>query len=513
MKKIPGKLALQFLFLIVIFAVADGQENPTIVSGEPFAIQNGNMNNLLIWDENNYFLLHLNDKDEFGINSGEDASIEVFNKSLNHQSTIFLSSPEGTKYRRLEPVSFIKTNDGFLLLAKNYTTAQKVMKSCIFKISNDGLILQAKDIGEIEGIAISNEKFHFFQLDKIIENGNIRFVYSQVIPTDLNVPERVSFIIYDESLNLTDERLINFPDDILDYEISDIIVSESGQAFFRIETSNPFLIEKTIHQLIIYDILNDKTQNLEFNPEAGEIAKATLKKVGNDIVAFFGYFTKKHDDHVLKGVMYYLFDTKTGQLLRHEIYDASPDVLKIFDPKNLHSTSVYENLKPQEIHLTADGHVLLLLEYNWKKLMIVQDREGKPWTTPYFYANEIFILNFNTSDNFENAGVLPKEQLQSGGFNAIGFSGFVVGNELFVVFNDNPKNAEEYNAEKLKPMKSGFSPMIAKYNYRENSYAKEILKTKNAGIIFEPGTIYKISDHSVILLNHSRPFNILEIRF
>ncbi len=94
--------------------------------------------------------------------------------------------------------------------------------------------------------------------------------------------------------------------------------------------------------------------------------------------------------------------------------------------------------------------------------MIVQDREGKPWTTPYFYANEIFILNFNTSDNFENAGVLPKEQLQSGGFNAIGFSGFVVGNELFVVFNDNPKNAEEYNAEKLKPMKSGFSPMIAK---------------------------------------------------
>ncbi len=320
MKKIPGKLALQFLFLIVIFAVADGQENPTIVSGEPFAIQNGNMNNLLIWDENNYYLLHLNDKDEFGINSGEDASIEVFNKSLNHQSTIFLSSPEGTKYRRFEPVSFIKTKDGFLLLAKNYTTAQKVMKSCIFKISNDGLILQAKDIGEIEGIAISNEKFHFFQLDKIIENGNIRFVYSQVIPTDLNVPERVSFIIYDESLNLTDERLINFPDDILDYEISDIIVSESGQAFFRIETSNPFLIEKTIHQLIIYDILNDKTQNLEFNPEAGEIAKATLKKVGNDIVAFFGYFTKKHDDHVLKGVMYYLFDTKTGQFSTPKTY-------------------------------------------------------------------------------------------------------------------------------------------------------------------------------------------------
>lgn len=513
MIKIPVKLALQILFLFVIFAVADGQENPTIVSGEPFAIQNGKMNNLLIWDENNYYLLHLNDKGDFEINTGADASIEVFNKEMNHISTIPVRCPEGTKYKRFEPISFIRTNDGFLVLAKNYNTSQKLIKSFIFKISDDGLILLVKSIGEIEGIAVSDEKFHFFQLDKIIENDVIRFVYSQILPTDINVPERVSFIIYDENLTITGERLINFPDDILDYHLSQIVMSESGQAFFRIETSNPYQMDKTIHQLIIYDILNDKTQNLEFNPEGGEIAKATLKKADNNTVGFFGYFTQKHDDPAPKGVLYYLFEANTGKLLRHEIYELSPEIREMFDPENLFSSSDYDHLMPQEIFLTSDNQVLLLFEFYWEKLMIVQDREGKPWTTPYFYANEIIILSFDKADEFVNAGILPKEQLQANAFDLIGFSSFLTKNELIIIFNDNPKNAAEYRIEKLKPMKSGYSPMIAKYNLQKAAYSKEILNTKNAGIIFEPGAIYKISDHSVIFLNHSRPFNLIEIRF
>lgn len=507
------KPALQILLLLIVLAPVKAQDDITVMAGQSFDVGSGKMSNLMAWDESNYYLLHLNDKDEFEINSGFDASIEVFSTALDHISTIPVRYTEGTKYKRHEPVSFIKTTDGFLLLTKNYITAQKVMKSFIFKISNEGFIIQAKSIGEIEGIALLNEKFHFFDLYKIRENEATRIVYSQVIPTDINVPERINFIIYDENLNITGERLINFPDDILDYEIADMIVSETGQAFFRIETSNPYMMEKTIHQLIIYDILNDKTQNYEFNPEGGEIAKATLKTAENSKLGFFGYFTKKQTDFTPKGVMYYVFDGKTGQLLRYNTTEISPEVLEILNPKNLYSTSDYEHFKPQEIHLTADNHLLLLFEYNWKKLMIVQDREGKPWTTPYFYANEIFILGFDANDNFEKACMIPKEQLQPANFNEIGFSGFVDGNELFVVYNDNPKNAGEYRIEILKTMKSSFVAMIAKYSHHEASYSKEIFKTKNAGIIFEPGAFYKISDHSVIFLNHSKPFNLIEIRF
>jgi hypothetical protein len=513
MVKFLVKPALQLLLLLLIFAQAKAQETLSIVPGQTFDAGSGKMSKLLVCDENNYYIVRLNDKGDFEINTGADASIEVFNKEMNHISTIPVRCPEGTKYKRFEPISFIRTNDGFLVLAKNYNTSQKLIKSFIFKISDDGLILLVKSIGEIEGIAVSDEKFHFFQLDKIIENDVIRFVYSQILPTDINVPERVSFIIYDENLTITGERLINFPDDILDYHLSQIVMSESGQAFFRIETSNPYQMDKTIHQLIIYDILNDKTQNLEFNPEGGEIAKATLKKADNNTVGFFGYFTQKHDDPAPKGVLYYLFEANTGKLLRHEIYELSPEIREMYDPKNLFSASDYDHLMPQEIFLTSDNQVLLLFEFYWKKLMIVQDREGKPWTTPYFYANEIIILTFDQTDEFVNAGILPKEQLQANAYDLIGFSAFMAKNELIIIFNDNPKNAAEYRIEKLKTMKSSYSPMIAKYNFQKAAYAKEVFKTKNAGISFEPSAIYKISDHSVIFLNQSRPFNLIEIRF
>lgn len=513
MIKFLVKPALQILLLLLVFAHAKAQESLSIVPGQPFDAGSGKMSKLLVWDEDNYYLLRLNEKGDFEINTGEDASIEVFNKEMDPISSFSVRCTDGTKYKRFEPLSFIKINDGFLLLVKNYNTSQKLMKSFIFKISDDGLILLVKSIGEIEGIAVSDEKFHFFQLDKILDDGVSRFVYSQILPTDINVPERVSFIIYDENLAITGERLINFPDDILDYDISQIVMGESGQAFFRIETSNPYQMDKTIHQLIIYDILNDKTQNLEFSPEGGEIAKATLKKVDNNTVGFFGYFTQKQDDPAPKGVLYYLFEAKTGKLVRHEIYELSPEIRDMSDPKNLFSTSDYDHLMPQEIFLTSNNQVLLLFEFYWKKLMIVQDREGKPWTTPYFYANEIIILSFDKADEFVNAGILPKEQLQANAFDLIGFSAFMAKNELIILFNDNPKNAAEYRIEKIKPMKSGYSPMLAKYNFQKATYAKEIFTTKNAGISFEPCAIYKISDHSVIFLNQSRPFNLIEIRF
>jgi len=507
------KLALIIPGILVFLTVTKGQKSVEFLSGEPFNIENGAIGNFLVSDNENYYLLHLNEKLEFEINSDFDATIEVFSKNLNYLNSLIIRSSDERKYKKLKPVSFIKTDDGFLLLAKNFNSATKVIKSFIFKISNEGHILKEKDVGEIDGVPVTLEDFNFFDLSKITENEHNHFVYSQIVPPGLDATERVNFIIYDENLEISSERLFNFPDDIQDFEISEIIVSETGVAFFRIETKSPFLTNKTIHQLIIYDITNDKTQSLEFSPNGGEIAKATLKNVEGGKVGYFGYFTKNQEDTTPKGVLYYLFDTKTGKLLRHKIYKISPDVLEFFYPKNLSSTSEYEQLKPQKIHLTDDNQLLLILEYNWKKLMLIQDRDGKPWTTPYFYANEIFILNFNAADEFENAGFVPKEQVQLKDFNQIGFASFVAKNSLFIIFNDNPKNAEEYQTKKLKTMKSSYLPMVAKFNYREASYSKEIFKTKNAGIIFEPGAIYKISDHSVIFLNHSKPFNLLEIRF
>jgi hypothetical protein len=513
MIKISVRLVLMVLFLVDVYAVAKCQEALTIVSGEPFDIKNGKISNLLVQDENNFYLLHLNDKGDFEINSGSDAVIEVFDKDLKHISTIPLHVPDNAKFKKLEPVSYLKTDSGFLLLVKNYDLNSKVIKSIIFKISNKGFILSAKDIGEIDEIAISKQDFGFFQLNKIIENRQIRFVYSQIVPPDIGVPERVNFIIYDENLEITSERMINFPDDILDYEVSDIIIDETGFTFFRIETNDPYRQEKTVHQLIIYDILNDKNQNIEFNPEIGEISKATLQKVEGDKVGFFGYLTKKHGDPLPSGMMYYLFDAKGGQLLRHEIYDMSREVLSLFNPDKLFSTSGYEQLKPQVMHLTTDNHILLLFEYNWKKLMIIQDREGKIWSTPYFYANEIFILNFDSADTFENAGVVPKEQLHSNDFSEIGFSSFVTGKDLTLIYNDHPKNADEYKTEKLKTMKSSFVPMIVHNNYLYATYQKEILKLKNTTFNFEPGAMYKISDNAILLFNYSKPFNLIEIRF
>ncbi len=505
---------LLVLLALMLYAHAGGQPDFYLKAGKPVDFDPETASNLYAADSSYCYLLRLSNKGCIEFNTGNDAFIEAFDKGLNPDNSIRLTLNSPKKYRRLQPIVFHKTNDGYLILCKFYTSANKIMKAFLIRADDTGHVNnELKVVAKIENVEPSLKDFHFFDLKKIFEGEEARYVLSISTPAELLIPERINFLIFDEQLNLIGERLIDFPDDVLDYEFSEILSGIGGPVFFRIEVTNPYFPEKTVHQLIVYDVFKDRHQSFEFEFEQGKIAKAGLFKLEENKIGLTGYYTKDDKSDEPAGVFYYVFDPYGGSLLRQKIFNLTEDGLNRIGPGNLESKSGHEHLCPKSIHLSTNNNIVLAFEYNWKDMMLIRDQEGKLYPKQVFKANEIIIFNFSPTDAFINMGIIPKQQLLNSRQGYLGFFSFLIGQELMLIYNDHPKNLKEYQGNKLKTMKTRFGPVIVNYNINKSTYLKKPLEFGKSPCICKPHDVIKLSENSMLFLNKGTKSRLIKIGF
>lgn len=502
------------LSLLLIINRLKAQDDFSMNHGPKMEIEDGEITAFFDQDDENFYFLRTGDKQYIEFNTNEQPGIEVFDRNLTHQKFIPLRIESEEKYRRLQPLAFYKTRANFVFLCKYYSSANQIVKAYLFKTDPDGEVIGGlTDLGEINDISPLQEDFHYFQLHRIKKDTVTQFIFSLTTSPDMEVPERINFIIFDEQLNVTGNRLINFPDDMLDYEFSEQLASQEGQVFFRVEISNPFIPDLTVHQLIIYDIFKDEHRSYEFKLEQGKIKELALTEMEKNRIGLFGYYTKNSESNRPKGVIYYVFKGGDGTLLRQNISDLPPQSVDKFNRRELGSKSGFNRLKAQSIHLIQNNHLLLLFEFNWRSMMLIQDQEQKIYKKPYYNANEIVILNFNVENNFENLGIVNKQQTLGITPEVLGFFSTCRQNHLFLLFNDHPKNLNRYRPGKVKTMKTRYEPVIVEYFPEGATYIKQQLSTGKQEMAFVPGNIFKIDENRFLILNQDGAYWLTEITF
>jgi hypothetical protein len=476
-------------------------ENDAVTSGDLFT-----------QDSSNYYFLSTSNKEFIEFNTGDDAFIDVFDKDLNHVQSIRLQHHSSEKTKYLQPIEFIKKDGGFLILCKSWSIASKIMKAWLLTVDETGLVeTEFKAMGEIYDVEQSMADFHFFAFNTFYHNGELRYLYSISTPPELEINERINFLVFDKDINLRDERLLNFPDDILDYKFSELVVGQSGFVFFGVEIKNPYEPEKTVHQLIVYDVFSDQHKTWEFKPENGEIAKSGLFQLEGDKVGFMGYFTEDVKSDKPTGVFYYIFDAYGGSLLRHNIFELPGQEIAKLDPKNLGSDSEYEHLTPRAMHLSTAGDVVMAYEYNWESMMLLRDQEGILYNHKYYRSNEIVVTHFSPDDRFVNMGIVAKQQILNYGQEHLGFFSLLKDRHLIMIYNDHPKNINVYRGDKIKPMKSRYEPVFTSYNIDNATYKKKPIHKGNNPCACDPNELIRISENAVLFLNKSDEKRLVEI--
>jgi hypothetical protein len=486
----------------------------SIETGNPVSLPKGEFLELMDFDEQFYYFLRLNDKAQFVFNTDEPPAIEVYNKQFNHVRSIPLLPGSDAKVKKTDPVAFYKVDSGFVFLVKTYSALTNLMKSYLFKTDENGrLIGEILSPVEVNDVTPGFSDYQFFQLNRVYQNGLPALVLSVKTPPEMDIPERVNLLVFDTQLTRTSERLINFPDDYLNYKFSDLFFGNSGMVFFRVEITNPFLMDKTVHQLVVYDVFTEIHQSLEFKFAEGEISRCDLVKIDDKMMGFFGYFTQNEEDKQISGVFYYLFNSANGSLINHNICPLSDEVVERFNPKNLDSKSDFQHLIPAGMHITRSNQVVLLFEYNWRSIMLIRDQEGKVFDQPVYNANEVFVLEFDNLDRFQHLLVIPKEQTNGYSRKGLGIVSQVNGENVFVLYNDHPKNINQYDPAKLKTMKMDYEGVLTTCSLLDSGYEKNRILLSGFPVKLDLTSVFSISDSTLLFLQRNEGVSLVGIKF
>jgi len=506
-------IALIF-FSLIISIQAGGQSDFSIKAGQPFDFDEKSKSSMFAEDSLNYYFLQPNNKDYLEFNTGDDAFIEVFDKELNWYKSIKLQPGSPEKFKYLQVVAFFKHIDGFLIVCKYFSVANSFVKASMIKVSESGVV--DKDfvgLGEVHDINLSLKDYPFFNFTRFYQNGETKYLFTLSTPPELEINERINFRVFDNELMQTDERLLDFPDDILNYKFSELVLGNGGLVFFSVEIKNPYIPEKTVHQLIVYDIFSDNHKTWEFKFDEGEIAASDLYELEGEQIGFMGYYTDSSESKKPSGLFYYIFDEYGGSLKRHKIFNLPENETARLNPKTLGSDSKHEHLTPQAMHISTDGDVVLAFEFYWNKMTLFRDKEGMLYKQSHYKANEIIIAHFDVKDQYVNMGIVAKQQNMIRLNEHLGFFSILKDKQLFLIYNDHPKNLDIYSSDKLKPMKSRFEPVIATYNIDEAVYTKKPVCISKKPCTFDPYDIILRSPNSLLFLDKGAECRMVEMIF
>ncbi len=488
-----------------LLATTMAQQPFDMRSGNAESFSEGQLSPFFDSDEHQYYFLKLNEKQAVEFNTTAPAAIQVFDSLLNPVKQIPLQLSGDAKYRRLTPLAFYKTTEGFIVLCKNYSIMEQIMRAYLFRTDMRGNVLGDMMVpGEVEGVLPGDEDFHYFQLNKTRGEDGPEFVFAITTPSFMEIPERINFVIFDKQLRRTGNRLISFPEDLFDYDISRQLVSPQGQVFFRVEVSSPLLADTVLHQLTIYDLWQDKYRSYEFELQHGKIRELRFQQMEHNRVGLFGFFTRDGTTDVPAGVLYYIFDGSDGRLLKQKISEFSSETAQAFNPRQFKSTSEAQYLKPRSIHLMQNNHVLLLFEYNWRSVLLVRDQQQKIYPSPYFNANEVLVVHFNQSNQFVNVGTIHKHQTMADEPGATGFFSYCTADTLFLLYNDHPKNINRFASGDIKTMKTRYEPVIGIYDPATTSYSKQFPGQEKQKPAFDPTGIFMLPSGNLLILNHKK---------
>ncbi len=487
------------------------QENVELKPGPEIHLGNESLSSIFESGASKYFFLKINNKGYLDFRDDHHPGIITFGKNLSREETIDLKPHNHYNLRRLIPQNMYQTSSGFIFLCRNYSRMDETLRAYLFRTDMQGNVSGPVLVpGEIGGMLPSQEDFHYFQLNEFIDGNEKRYIFSLTTPPELDIPERVNLVVFDENLEKVSEHLFSFPDDFIDYYFSKQIVSPEGQIFFRLEIFNPVFPDEIIHQLIIYDLIKDRQRTYEFKLEEGFVGSLKFQSMQNNRVGLFGFFTLENDSESPDGILYYIFNGEDGSLISQNIRRLDEEIIEIFDPGSLKSSSGYQHLQPGAIHLNEQGHVLLLFEYNWRSILMVRDQRQQIYPTPMYNANEVMILNFNPSGELLNCGIIQKQQSQGIAPEVSGFFSYCKNNRLYLFYNDHPKNTDRYASREIKIMKNRYEPVLAIYDPNEATYTKHRFQGR---VAFNPDDLFTTGENSLLILNFDEAYWLSEICF
>ncbi len=521
------------LFLVLLLLIASlgyGQKTlgPITITNSDYEIE-GKEKIVRIAGEHNGKTYNLATK-------GSDYYVTIFDsKSLKHIVTNKVELPDMNN-KDLDFEDFMVLGDKVYVLGSVYNRKEKVNNLVAVEISEDGKLTANKTVLFDTKVTKKKERGAFYT--KISPNED------QLLVLHASLFDKQSLIqyeikLFDKDLGLIMSTLEKVPfEDRKDIEftISDFDVNTNSDVFLVINESyrdrkKKQNIEKfEMHAFKVANQYAKEVIKVDFTGK--EVVNCKMMAVDKGLIHLVGFYSSVRKNgkanKELKGVYSCVVDANSNAVenLKFNEFDHETKVKLLGERRANKGKDVKPYFFPHTIIEKEDGGLLFITEEAMITVLKSSGIGPLKFTPILFESNQMIITSLNPDGSVAWANVLPKTQKATATTLSLSFtafagnSNFSVGagisiplamlgkgpeflsavpiytnGELWMLFNDNPKNVGVTDIEDIRPMSKYRKsvPTIFIYDKDGNETRKDLQEAAEKEVVLRPRVYYRSS--------------------
>lgn len=508
MKKI---LLLNLLIIIGFSLFSQNLKNKVEVSyGEEFKIKERLLaENVIAEDETGFYSLKMT-FEKFKLKS----TLLHYDRKMN----LIKASPIDISYTKKEnKFEQLRMINGKLYLLTS-TINKKQMKKELYieSVSKEKLSLNkdAKKIAEYDILKTRRKNSGFY--DCILSKDESKTLVYYSLPFENETKEKFGFQVYDPSMNLIWEKEITLPYDDASFSIEDYKIGNNGDIYLVGRLYNSESSDYT-YELLVYSSEADNVDQFSIKTKDSYISNIKVEVLDNQNILCAGFYSNTNHYNVIDGCYYMTLDAKSKDIIQYKS--------KAFD-LNFLTQNMSEKKEEKAIQKAAKGKSIGLVNYYFNHIVTKKDggyyllaeqhyttenriknlnRPGHSIIIEHFY-NDIIVINVANDGEIDwNVKIPKRQQTKNDGGIASSYGTFNNENNLYLLFNDNPKNNNYVTGDKVYKYGTNLNHALTAIEINSAGEIKResLLSKDDTKLGTRPAALFNISENEMILFGSS----------
>ncbi len=514
MKKISFYTLITLVMITNAFSQNKSKDIDIIFGEEAREARSSMLESILGYDETGIYILKTEARSVFSLE--KDYFIEHFDNKMNQTKwkEIIIKDKKGDE-RDYEFIVYMNNTLYLFSSIENKKTdnvilyAQTINKKTL-RLNND-----SRKITEINYAKKGSKSFGDFEYE--ISRDESKLMIHYLLPVRKKEKEKIALIVLDKDLELLWGRkcTLSYMKEL--FEDERYRVDNDGNAYvLGIVYKDKALTKRRgkpnyKYQLICY---KDEGETYEEYPIALSGKFITDMQIAitekNDIICA-GFYSNV-GTFSISGSYYLNVDGSTGDIITKSYKKFGLEFITQNMTERKANRAKKKKRKGKDVELFEydldniilrdDGGAVLVGEQFFIEAHSYTSQNGVTSTRYYYNYNDIIVINIDPEGQIEWAKKIPKEQRSVSDFGAYSsYAISILGDKMFFIFNDNPKNLMNKGDGKLKrynPKRESIVTLVRMDN--EGNYKKEALyKMKRSSVLIRPKLSEQISDDEMII--------------
>lgn len=309
------------------------------------------------------------------------------------------------------------------------------------------------------------------------------------------------------------EKDLMFPYKDKDFNLYKLKIMDDGNCYMlaRVFLDNEEAREKknNLEATYFYKLLSfsdsDTTDEVIFKEIDITLPKKWITDVTfttfNDEIICAGFYADKKDMAV-NGTFFLRIEKTSGLIRAQDTEEFSKAFLAEFlGDKNAERGNGLRDFMLDELIRRDDGGIVLVAEQFFiKTVCYTNNSSGYTKCRDYNYYNDILVVNINSQGEIEWNARIPKKSVDTQEGNYLSYALAVKGNQVYVLYNENPGNLAITDPTKLKNVNISSSiAVLANINSKGVVSRETLFNTKESQCYLRPKTCKQVNLQELII--------------